>query len=128
MVSMVRSRGAIYKVVAKSLLLYESESWLVTEDILKFLAAFHHHATRRITRMTAKRGSGREWEYPVEVETMDSAGIHPIGVYTKVRKATIAERVACRPVYAMYVGAERIPGTSQMVCWWGQDVVNEPEE
>ena len=33
----VRSQGAIYKAVAQSVLLYGSESWVVTGDILKVL-------------------------------------------------------------------------------------------
>ena len=78
--------------------------------------------------MTMKRGAGGEWEYPAVEEAMESAGIHPIGVYIKRRQMTIAERVACRPVYAFFTESERILGMSQMVRWWDQDTVNYPEE
>ena len=74
---------------------------MVTGDMLKVLTAFHHRAARRITGMTAKNGAGREWEYPAVEEAMESVGIHPIGVYIKRRHTTIAERVACRPVYEL---------------------------
>ena len=49
--------------------------------------------------MMAKRGASGEWEYPVVDEVMDDAGIHPIRLYIKRRKTTIAERVACCPIY-----------------------------
>ena len=123
----VRARGAMYKALDQSVLLYGSESWVVTGDIM-VLTAFHHRAARRITGMTAKRGAGGEWEYPAVEEAMDSAGLHPIGVYMNRNQATIADRVACRPVYAMCTEVERMPGTIRMVRWWDQDAVNEPEE
>ena len=59
---------------------------------------------------------------------MDSAGLHPIGVYIKRRQTTIAERVACWYLYAILTEAERIPGASRMVPWWDLDAVNDPEE
>ena len=59
---------------------------------------------------------------------MKDVGIHPIGVYIRRQKATIAERVACQPIYELCIEAERIPGTSRLVLWWYQDAVNEPEE
>ena len=36
-VATVRSQGAMYKAVAQSVLLYASESWVVTAEMLKVL-------------------------------------------------------------------------------------------
>ena len=44
------------------------------------------------------------------------------------RKTNIAERVAFRPVYAMCMEAEQMPGTIWMVRWWDQDAVCELED
>ena len=38
----VRARGAMYKSVAQSVLLYGSKIWVVTGDMLKVLTGFHH--------------------------------------------------------------------------------------
>ena len=84
-------------------------------DMLKFLEGFHHRAERRITGMTAKCGAGGEWEYPYVVDAMEYLGLHPIGVYTRRRQATISERVACRPIYEIYMDTEQTPGTIRMV-------------
>ena len=78
--------------------------------------------------MTAKRRAGGEWEYPPVVEEMETAGIHPFGVYIRRRQATIAERVTCRPIYELCTEAERMPGTIRLVRWWDTDAVKEPEE
>ena len=75
----------MYKAVAQSVLLYGSEIWVVTGDMLKVLTVLRHRAVKRITEMTAKHGSGGKWEYPVVEEAIDSAGIHPIRVYIKRR-------------------------------------------
>ena len=92
--AMVRSQGATYKAVAHLVLFYDSERWVVTREMLKVLEGFHHREARQITAMTAKRGSGPEWEYPSLVKAMETEGLHPIGLYIRKRKATIAEMVA----------------------------------
>ena len=78
--------------------------------------------------MTEKFRAGGECKYPAVEEAMESTGIHPIGVYIKRRQETMAERLACRPLYELYTEAERILGTSRMVRWWDQDTVNKLEE
>ena len=120
----VRYRGEMYKAVAQQFLLYRSESWVVTGDILKVLTAFHHQLAQRITVMTAKRGACEEWEYPAVEEVMESTVLQPIRVYIKRRQKNIAERVDCWPVYAFCTEAERMLGTNRMVRWWDQDAIN----
>ena len=124
----VRSRGEMYKAVTQLVLLYVSEIWVVTGEMLKALPAFHRRMARRTTGMTTKRGAGGEWKYQAVEEAMDSSGLHPIGLYIKRRQKTIAKRVAWRPLYALWTEAERILRTSRMVRWWNQDAVNDSEE
>ena len=99
--STVQVQGAMYKAVAQSVLLYGSESWVVTGEMLKVLTEFHHRASRRITGMMAKRGADGWWEYPAVEEVMEYAILNPMRVYIKRRQMTIAERVACWIVYAL---------------------------
>ena len=54
----VRARGVIHKAVAQLVLLYSSESCVVTGEMRKVLKGFHHQASRRITQMTAPCGAG----------------------------------------------------------------------
>ena len=49
----------MYKVVAHFLILYDSESWVVIGEMIKFLERFHHRVARQIMGLTEKRGSGR---------------------------------------------------------------------
>ena len=42
----------MYKALVQEVFLYESESWVVADVILKFLEGFHHKVDRRIAGMT----------------------------------------------------------------------------
>ena len=118
----------MYMSVAQLVLLYVSESWVVTREILKVLKVFHHQEAQWITGMKAKRGTCREWEYPSVVEEMKAAGLYPIKVYIKRRKKNIREWVSYHPIYKLCTEADWMPGTSWFVQWWDQDTVNEPED
>ena len=77
----MRARGMMYKSVSQSVLLYVSESWVVTGAMLKVLEGFHHREVRRITGMTAKRVADGEWEYSLVVAALESAVLHLIQEY-----------------------------------------------
>ena len=74
------------------------------------------------------RGTGGEWVFTQVVVALEAAVLHPIMEYIRRRQATIAEKVACRPICELCVEAERTPGTSRGMRWSYQDVVNEPED
>ena len=38
------------------------------------------------------------------------------------------EKVLCRTIYELWYEAEQMPWTIQMMMWWYQDVIDEPEE
>ena len=61
------------------MLLYSSNRWVVTGEILKVLEGFHHQAARRIKGLMVTHWAGREWEYPPVVDAMESAGLQNIG-------------------------------------------------
>ena len=96
--------------------------------MIKVLEGFRQRAARNILGTIAKRGAGGEWEYPPVVEAMEYAGLHPIGEYIRRRQTTISKRVDYRPIYELCTEAKRMLGTSKMVRWWDQGVVNEPKD
>ena len=60
----VRFQVVIYKAVAQSVLLYDTQIWVVTGDVLKVLEGFHHQAARRITGMTKNAGQAESGSTP----------------------------------------------------------------
>ena len=47
----MRDRGMLYKAVSQTVILYGSDSWLVTGAMLKVLNGFHHRADCRISEI-----------------------------------------------------------------------------
>ena len=86
----VRAQGEMYKAVNQSVLLYNSESWVVTVEMIKVLEGLYHQAEQQITWMTVKHRAGGEWGYPPVVEATEDTGIHPIGEYIRRQQATTA--------------------------------------
>ena len=84
----------MYKALAQSVILYGSESWVVTGDMLKVLKVFHHYVARRIIGMTDTLRSGREWEYPPVMTEMEAVVLHPLREYMCRQQAIISENVA----------------------------------
>ena len=58
---MLQDREMLYKSVAQTVLLYGSESWVVTGAMLKFLEGFQHREDRRITIMMDRKTEDGEW-------------------------------------------------------------------
>ena len=112
-----KAHGMIYKFVAQTALLYNSRSWVVTGGTLKVLEGFHHRAARWIVGMTDQRTEDAIWEYHLVADAIKAAGIWLIKEYIQRRKATIMAQVVYRPIYEMCTGAERMPGSSQMMRW-----------
>ena len=48
----VRACGILYKLVAQTLILYESNIWMVMGAIMKVLEGFHHWVAQKIAGMT----------------------------------------------------------------------------
>ena len=43
--AMLRACGMLYKVVSQTVLIYESDSWVVMGDMLKVMKGFHHRVS-----------------------------------------------------------------------------------
>ena len=53
--AVVRARVMMYRAVFQMVLIYGSESWVVTDVMLKVLEGFHHRVARWIEGMSAWR-------------------------------------------------------------------------
>ena len=94
---------------------------------MKVLDSFHHQAVWMIAGRTARHTEVGEWEYPPVVDALKAAGIWPIKEYIQIWKTTIAAQVACRPIYDICTGAEKMPGSSRLMMRWDQDVGRKEE-
>ena len=107
------------------MLLYGSESWVVTDAMMKVLEGFHHRIDRRITGKTARCVREEGWEWPPVEEALELAGMWPMQEYVRRRQATIEDCIATRLIYELCTGAEHMQGSSRILRWWEQDYSQE---
>ena len=91
----------MYKAVAQTVLLFDSNSCVVTLEMLKVVEELHHRLVWWIKGMMYRRADNGEWEYPLVDDAMESAGLCLIKEYIQRRQATIAAQVACRIIYEL---------------------------
>ncbi len=119
--------GMFYKAIVQTVLLFSSETWVVTPTLLQQLESFHHAAVRQIAgkRATLDVRTG-VWKWPPLDGAMALAGVKPIAEYIRVRQATIAQYVATRPIMDMCnLACSRRGDTSTRTYWWTQSGVYE---
>ena len=85
-------RSRIYLIVVATVLLYGSETWVVTDRMKAALESFHHGCARHITRKYIHRVGDEEagdefWVYPSTAEVLRQANLKPITDYLTKRRA-----------------------------------------
>ena len=119
--------GMFYKAIIQTVLLFSSETWVVTPSLLLQLESFHHAAAWQIAgkRATLDVRTG-VWKWPPLAEAMALAGVNPISEYIRVRQDTIAQYVATRPIVDMCnLALKRRGNPSTRMYWWTQSGVYE---
>ena len=86
-----KDRDMMYNMVVQAGLLYSSEIWMVTDEMMTVHEVFHQRTPRSITGMTARRGKGGEWEWASVDTALEVTRICPVRGYVKRWKATIVE-------------------------------------
>ena len=110
-----------YKAVVQSVLLYGSESWVVAPAVLKVLEGFHHRVARKLSGMQPPYHPREDrWEYPSIEEALEVAGMYTMEHYLNVRRNTLVENIATRPILELCRGAERQSGSAKKALWWHQ--------
>ena len=111
--------GMFYKTTIQAVLLYGSESWNLTKVMLSRLEGFNIRAAYRMAR-TYKPQENNDgcWTYPASKDVFEEVGLYPIEHYIRVRRNSIINFVATRPVYKFCTSAERRRWTSHHRNWW----------
>ena len=87
-----------YIVVAQAVLLFGSETWVLTPIIEKALDSFQPRVARRITGRQPRRKKYGFWDYPPLVGALREAGMVGIQASITRRQNTAAQYIATRPV------------------------------
>ena len=73
--------ATICKKIFQLVLLFGSESWVVTRATLKLIEGFHHLTSRRITGTTVRHTTSEEWEWSPVAYAIDTKGFWSANKY-----------------------------------------------
>ena len=121
--------GMFYKAAIQSILLYGSESWVITTAMKRILRGFHIRAAYRMAKehRPRKLDTG-EWYYPPSEAVLNEVKLYEIEHYIEKRRNSIADYVATRDIFQLCNESVRRRGTGhRKVFWWNQCVSDDLE-
>ena len=74
--------GQIYLEVVQSIIIYESESWVLTLCMKRVWGGYHHRVARMLTGRQPQRGQDGGWFYLLLEDAMEEVGLRDLGTYT----------------------------------------------
>ena len=93
--------------VVQVVLLFGSETWVMTRRLDKSLENFHHRAVRRMAGMGPKCKRYGTWVYtPIGVE-LSMVCLEEIGVYISHHQNMVVQYIATRPIMDLCLAAEQ---------------------
>ena len=110
--------------VVKAVILFGSEMWVVTPQLEKALAGFHHWEVWRMTGIGPKRQLDGTGVYPPIGSEMETVGLDEIGVYISRRQNTVSQYIVTRPIMESCLAAERRTGKRISRRWWEQTTLD----
>ena len=107
----------LYVAVVQAVLLYWSETWVISPCIGRNLGGFHHRVDRRLTGRKPRKGQEEGWVYPQLEDTMTEAGLKGVETYVSRQQNTVAQYIATRPIMDLCLAAKRRPGPRVEMRW-----------
>jgi hypothetical protein len=112
-----------YKAVVQAMLLYSSETWVLSMTALASLEGFHIRAAYQMAvRHKLRRGPRHSWIYPKLKDVLEECGMSTLVEYITVCWQTIMVYVATRPVLTECRQGEQKRGAVPHRWWWEQQM------
>ena len=106
----LRVSGMFFSTVVQVVLLFGSETWVMTPCMEHALGSFQHRVAQRITGRHPRRHEEGGWDYPPLVTAMEEAFFEEIGVYILKRQNKFAQYIATRTILDLCEQLVRRPG------------------
>jgi hypothetical protein len=117
-----RISAIFYKAVVQTVLLFGSESWVLTPSMLGKLEGFHQQIARRLTgRAPVYLRSEGTWQYQPMGNAMEEAGLFSMNEYITRRRNKLVDYVATRSIYTTCRETEKRGLDRGHQYWWNQD-------
>ena len=113
--------GQIYLVVVQSLLIYGSDTWVLTPRMKRVLGGFHHRVDLRLTGRQPWKGRDRGWVYPPMEDVMAEAGFQELETYVSRHHNTSAQYISTTTIIDLCLAAIWRPGVRVAMRWWSSN-------
>ena len=112
-----------YKAIVQAVLLYGSESWVLTERMRKALNSFHHRCARYIAGEHIRQLPDGEWIHPPTADILDKCKLRTIDEYIERRKRTVSAFIRNRSIYGACLASIPSAGNTNQKLWWDRSRV-----
>jgi hypothetical protein len=110
-----KTMATFYRTVVLYVLLYGSESWVLTGDLMRQVRSFHRRCCRGLTGEFVRQDEEGEWICPKSEEVLKKAGVLTIEEYIQRRRDTIMKYVETRNIYGTCKSSQKIASN---LLWW----------
>ena len=111
--------GSFYQAIIQAVLLYGSESWVISENNMKNLRSFHHRCARHMVGYHIRLDpDSNEWHHPPSHDVLSKCGLKPIEWYIENRRCTLREYMLDRPIYKKCIDSKPISTNVNQLTWW----------
>ena len=97
--------------VVQAVILYGSETWVMTPCIGRVLDGFHHRVGCRMTGQQPRRGWDGGWVHPPLMGAMAKAGLKEVDNYISRLQRIVTQLIATRYIMDLCLAAERRLGS-----------------
>jgi hypothetical protein len=117
-----RISALFYKATIQTLVLYGSETWVLTDGILQLLTSFHHSIARKLTGRHPRPipDTDEDWIYPSTQETLRIAGLFPMEEYLKRRRGYLEQYAQQLQILRDCQTALQTENPTRRTFWWNQ--------
>jgi hypothetical protein len=109
-----------YLAVVQAILLYGSESWVISTGTLRRLETFHARCARHMAHQHIRKLPDGTWVHPPTAQVLDLCGLSPISTYIAARKDTLLNSYAREhsPLYLECLGSRPSACSRNHQYWW----------
>ena len=113
--------GKFWKTILQAVLLYGSETWVISRRCLRRLIAFQARCARYMARRHIRQLPDGHWEHPPTAEVLADCKMHPLPTYINRRRHTLLTHYAMEHS-ASYAACKDLPTTPlRRQLWWNLD-------
>ena len=123
-----KTMAKFYLTIVQALLLYGSESWVISEKNMRKLESFHKRAVRYMTGSHIRK-KGEEWEYPDHRILLLGCGLLPMKTYIERRRGTLWKYLKENRKELLEEAGKSVKHSRDVnkILWWEQSFLTREE-